>query len=106
MAKVGQVVGRDGRPVGPLQGASKAYDIAMMELKDPFPEWNDQIKPILINTKELPAGMDCIVSGWGRTVDVSAHCKSKDRNRHGSSHPSPSRSHRRTRRSRRRTCCM
>lgn len=54
-----------------VPGANKKwYDIAVLEVAEPFEEWSNQANAILINTKEpLDVGMDCHVSGWGRTVD-------------------------------------
>ncbi|KAK3932407.1 Plasma kallikrein, partial [Frankliniella fusca] len=57
-----------------VPGANKKwYDIAVLEVAEPFEEWSTNAKAILINTKvDLDVGMDCHVSGWGRTVDADS----------------------------------
>ena len=53
------------------QVPTKAYDIAFLETVDPFPDWTANLKAVLLNTVDpLPVGMDCDVSGWGKTKDV------------------------------------
>lgn len=42
-------------------------DIALLKLKDPL-EFNDRIRPVVLGTQYIPAGVRSVASGWGFTV--------------------------------------
>ena len=52
------------------KGHNNQNDIALLKLETPI-KFTRQVSPVCLPKKDVPAGMMCVVTGWGRTEGES-----------------------------------